>query len=189
MLPVRRALFLEQMMYRRLRAIHLSTALFAMAFLLAYAIGALEFAHRQWLPRSVYSTHETGQMTPRVTDARVLARQWRGELQSVENSPGFLKFRVMTSLGRSYDVSYSITTGETAVKTTTNSFLNTLVFIHVSHGIWACAAALVSLAMLTLGVTGVYLWFKDRSSRRIGGVLLAIGVTTAFGLIISMRGG
>jgi hypothetical protein len=110
-------------------------------------------------------------------------------LESVENSPGFLKFRVMTSLGRSYDVTYSIAAGETTVKTTTNSFLKTLVFIHVSHGIWAWAAALVSLAMLTLGVTGVYLWFKDRSSRLIGGVLLVIGVTTALGLVISMRRG
>jgi hypothetical protein len=176
-------------MYQKLRATHVSTALFSMAFLLAYAIGAVEFAHRQWLPRSVYSTQETGQMTPGVTDARVLARQWRGELQSVENSPGFLKFRVMTGLGRSYDVSYSITTGETAVKTTTNSFLNTLVFIHVSHGIWAYAAALVSLAMLTLGVTGIRLWFRNHSSRLIGGVLLAVGVTIGLGLIISMRSG
>jgi hypothetical protein len=176
-------------MYQKLRSTHLSTALFSMAFLLAYAIGAVEFAHRQWLPHSEYSTRETGQMTPGVTDAGVLARQWRGELESVENSPGFLKFRVMTSLGRSYDVTYSIAAGETTVKTTTNSFLKTLVFIHVSHGIWAWAAALVSLAMLTLGVTGVYLWFKDRSSRLIGGVLLVIGVTTALGLVISMRRG
>jgi hypothetical protein len=177
------------MIYRKLRTIHLSTGLFSMAFLLAYAVGAVEFAHRQWLPLSEYSTQETGKMAPGVTDARVLARQWRGELESVETSPGFLKFRVMTSLGRSYDVTYSIATGETTVKTTTNSFLKTLAFIHASHGIWAFAAALVSLAMLTMGVTGLYLWFKDHSSRRVGGLLLVIGVTTALGLIISMRSG
>lgn len=128
-------------------------------------------------------------MAPGVADARVLARQWRGELESIENSPGFLKFRVMTSLGRSYDVTYSIATGEMTVKTTTGNFLRTLVFIHVSHGIWAFAAALVSLAMLTLGVTGVCLWFKDRSSRWVGSLLLLVGVTTALGLIISMRSG
>lgn len=128
-------------------------------------------------------------MAPGVTDARVLARQWRGELESVENSPGFLKFRVMTSLGRSYDATYSIASGETTVKTATNSFLNTLVFIHVSHGIWGLAAALVSVALLTLGVTGIYLWFKNQPSRWIGGVLLTAGVAIGLGLIISMRVG
>jgi hypothetical protein len=87
-------------MHRTLRSIHLSTALFSMAFLLAYAIGAVEFAHRKWLPRSVSSTEETRKLASGVTDARILAREWRGELESVENSPGVLKFRVTTSLGR-----------------------------------------------------------------------------------------
>lgn len=65
----------------------------------------------------------------------------------------------------------------------------TLAFIHVSHGIWALAAGLVSLALLTLGVTGLYLWFKNHSSRRVGAVLLLVGVTTALGLIVSMSNG
>ena len=34
--------------YQKLRAIHLSTALFSLIFLLAFAIGAVEFAHRKW---------------------------------------------------------------------------------------------------------------------------------------------
>lgn len=176
-------------MYQRLRSIHLSTALFSMVFLLAYAIGAVEFAHRKWLPLSEYSTGETRKLAAGATDARILARQWRGELESVQNSPGFLKFRAMTTLGRSYNVTYSIATGDTTVKTTTNSFLKTLAFIHVSHGIWAFAAALISLAMLTLGITGLYLWFKNHSSRWIGSALLLVGVTTALGPIISMRNG
>lgn len=176
-------------MHRRLRSIHLSTALFSMAFLLAYAIGAVEFAHRKWLPRSVRSTEETHRLASGVTDARILARRWRGELESVENSPGTLKFRITSSLGRSFNVTYTIATGDTTVKTTANNFLNTLAFIHVSHGIWASTAALVSLALLTLGITGLYLWFQNRSSRRIGGVLMLIGVSIALGLIVSMRSG
>jgi hypothetical protein len=176
-------------MYQKLRSIHLSTALFSMAFLLAYAISAVEFAHRKWLPHPEHSTVETRKLAPGTTNARILARQWRGELTSVENSPGFLNFSVMTPLGRSYSVTYSIGTGDTAVKTTTKSFLTTLAFIHVSRGIWAFATAFVSLALLTLGITGLYLWFKNHSSRWIGSVLLLVGVTTAMGLIISMRSG
>jgi hypothetical protein len=176
-------------MHRILRTIHLLTALFSMPFLLAYAIGAVEFAHSKWLPRSVHSTEETHKLTSGVTDARILARQWRGELESVENSPGILKFRITSSLGRSFNVNYTIATGDTTVKATANNFLNTLAFIHVSHGIWASTAALVSLALLTLGVTGLYLWFRNHSSRRIGVVALLVGVTTALGLILSMRSG
>lgn len=176
-------------MYQRLRSIHLSTALFSIVFLLAYAISAVEFAHRKWLPLSESSTEESRKLPAGITDARVLARQWRGELESVENSPGFLKFRVMTALGSSHNVTYSIATGDTQVKTTINSFLKTLAFIHVSHGVWAVVAALVSLALLTLGITGLYLWFKNLSSRTIGSLLLLVGVAIAGGLIVSMRSG
>jgi hypothetical protein len=176
-------------MYQKLRSIHLSTALFSMAFLLAYAISAVEFAHRKWPPLSEYSTEEALKLSSGATEARTLARQWRGELESIENSPGLLKFRVMTTLGRSYDVTYSIATGETQVKTTTNSFLKTLAFIHASNGVWAAVAAIVSLALLTLGITGLYLWFQNHSSRRMGSVLLLVGITIAAGLIVSMRGG
>jgi hypothetical protein len=45
------------------------------------------------------------------------------------------------------------------------------------------------LALLTLGITGLYLWFRNHSSRRTGGVLLLTGVSIALGLIVSMRSG
>jgi hypothetical protein len=176
-------------MHRILRTIHLLTALFSMPFLLVYAIGAVEFAHRKWLPRSERPTGETRKLASGITDARILARQWRGELESVENSPGVLKFRITTALGRSSDVTYSIATGDTTVKTSANSFLKTLAFIHASHGIWAFTAALVSLALLTLGITGLYLWFRNHSLRRIGVVALVVGVTIALGLVLWMRSG
>jgi len=176
-------------MYQKLRSIHLSTALFSMAFLLAYAISAVEFAHRKWVSHPEHSTNESRKLAAGITDARVLARQWRGELTSIENSPGFLKFQVMTALGTSYNVTYSIATGVATVKTTSKNFLTTLAFVHASHGVWAVVAAGVSLALLTLGITGLYLWFQNHSSRRMGSVLLLIGVMTAAGLIISMRGG
>jgi hypothetical protein len=104
----------------------------------------------------------------------------------VGNSPGFLKFQVMTGLGNSRNVTYAIASGNTRV-ITNNSFLRTFAFIHASHGVWAVTAALVSLALLTLGVTGLYLWFRNRPSRVIGGALFLFGATTAIGLIVAMR--
>jgi len=175
--------------YQKLRAVHLGTALFSLAFLLAYGIGAVEFAHRKWMAGSEQSTVETRRFAPGVTDARILAREWRGELAAIENSAGALKFRVTTSLGRTFEVTYSIATGETTVKTTTVSFLRTLAWMHVSRGSWAYAAALVSLGLLTLGATGIYLWFQNHKERWIGGSLLVVEVVIALGLIVSMRGG
>jgi hypothetical protein len=176
-------------MYPKLRAVHLGTALVSLVFLLAYGIGAVEFAHRKWVMPPEQSEVETRRFAPGVTDARILAREWRGELEAVENSAGALKFRVVTSLGRTFEVTYSIATGETTVKITTIGFLRTLAWMHVSRGSWAYAAVLVSLALLTLGTTGIYLWFRNHSERWIGGALVVVEVAIALGLIVSMRGG
>lgn len=176
-------------MYRKLRSLHLGTALFSLVFLLAYAISAVEFAHRKWFAHAERSQEEIRRLAPGVTDARVLARAWRGELESISNSPGVLKFRVITSLGRSFEVTYSSATGDATVKTTTVSFLTTLAWMHRSRGIWALVAALVSLGLLTLGSSGICLWFQNHKERWIGGVLVLVEVVIAAGLIISMRTG
>jgi hypothetical protein len=190
MLSVLRTVFLYEIsMYQKLRAIHLVTALFSLVFLLAFAIGAVEFAHRKWVGRGETSKLETRQFTPGITDARILARAWRGELSSIEASPGALKFRVTTSRGKAFEVTYSSATGETKVKTTTPGFLRTMAWIHVSRGIWAYGSVLVSLALITLGATGIILWFQNRRERWIGAALIVGEVGIAFGLILSMRGG
>lgn len=170
-----------------MRKVHLSVSLFLLIPLLAYAISAVDFAHRKWLPHPHWTKEETRKLAPGITDARVLAREWRGELAEVENSPGVLKFRIMTTLGRNREVSYSIATGDTTIRTTTNGPFTTLAFIHHAYGLWAFAAMLFSLGLLTLGATGIYLWFKQRKERRIGVVLLLIGTGIPLALIVSMR--
>jgi hypothetical protein len=170
-----------------LRKIHLSTSLFLLLFLLAYAISAVDFAHRKWLPHPHRISEETRKLSPGITDARVLAREWRGELAKVENSPGYLKFRVTTSLGRSREIAYSIATGDTKIQTSNVGLFTTLAWLHTSQGIWAFVAILFSAGLLTLGVTGIYMWFKNRNERWIGAALLVIGAGIPLGLIISMR--
>jgi hypothetical protein len=171
----------------KLRNLHLSTALFSFLFLLAYAISAVEFAHQKWAPHPHWTSVETRKLPPGITDARIAARKWRGELSEIETPPGTLKFRVMTPLGTGYDVTYSIATGETIVQTTTIAFLTKLIWLHVSHGPWTVVVALVSLAMLTLGLTGLYLWFKNHKERGTGIALILIGAGIPLALLISMR--
>lgn len=174
-------------MYQKLRALHLSTAMFSLIFLLAYAVSAVEYAHQNWAPHPHWTTQETRKLPSGIVDARVLAREWRGELTEVETPPGALKIRVMTPLGTGYDVSYSIATGDTMVQTTTIAFLTKLLWLHMSHGIWTVVVGLVSVAMLLLGVSGLYLWFRNHKERRAGIALLIIGVGVPLVLMISMR--
>jgi hypothetical protein len=174
-------------MYQKLRNIHLATSLFLLLFLLAWAISSVDFAHRKWLPHPHWISIETRRLAPGITDARVLARLWRGELADVENSPGSLKFRVTTSLGRSRDINYSIATGDTKVQTSTIGLFTTLAWMHIARGVWAYVAILFSIGLLTLGVTGIYLWFKNHNERWIGSALLFCGAGVAAGLIVSMR--
>ncbi len=173
-------------MYQKLRNLHLSTALFSLIFLLAFALSAVEFAHSKWVSHPTHLTEENRKLPPGITDARILAHEWRGELTSIESPPGLIKFRVMTPLGGSHEVAYSIATGDTTITTSTVGFATQLAFVHVAHGIWAVVEGLVSVGLLTLGVTGMYLWFKNHNERWIGGALLLVGVAI-MGLIISMR--
>ncbi len=62
---LRRPLFLEPLsMYQKIRAIHLSTTLFALIFLLAFALSAVDFAHRKWFPHLTNTFTETRNLTP-----------------------------------------------------------------------------------------------------------------------------
>lgn len=62
-----------------------------------------------------------------------------------------------------------------------------LSLVHISHEIWAVVVAFVSLSLLTLGLTGLYLWFKNHSERWIGITLILAGSALTLGLIVSMR--
>jgi hypothetical protein len=170
-------------MYRTLRDIHLCVAMFLFAFLMAYATSAVDFAHRKWLPHSRKTTEEVRHFPPGITDARVLARNWRGELDRIENAAGYLRFRV----GNSVEVAYSIATGETKVRTTSVGIFSRLNRIHTSRGVWAYVVILFSVGLLTLGATGLYLWFKNHNERAVGVVMLVLGAAISLLLTVSIR--
>ena len=52
---------------------------------------------------------------------------------------------------------------------------------------WAIAVAIVSLGLLLVGATGIYMWFTRRPERRIGIVLLAANVAFAVTLLALLR--
>ena len=98
----------------------------------------------------------------------------------------------------STEVDYSAATGEAKVTTSTAGFAGMLNRIHQTEGMWhdygllnawAGILGLVSLGLLAIGATGLYLWFRNHAERRIGCVLLAAGAGLAGALIVSMRMG
>jgi hypothetical protein len=84
-------------------------------------------------------------------------------------------------------VAYSIASGDATIRTNSVGLFTTLAYIHVAHGLWVFAAMLFSLGLLTLGATGIYLWFQRRRDRRIGLALLLLGTGIPLALIVSMR--
>ena len=50
------------------------------------------------------------------------------------------------------------------------------------HNLWGVLMLLTSVGLLVLGGTGLYLWFRMRSERRVGSILLAANLV--FGVVL-----
>jgi hypothetical protein len=182
--------------HRAIRTIHLAAGLFALPFLAIYFSSGVQMAHRSWWPLGSRVTERSFTL-PKGLDAREVTRRLpvRGELASVFMIPAGPHLLIARP-GTTYWVSYSPSTGEAQVRTTTSGFPGMLVSLHRSKGMWhgylpldawADGLGLVSLALLAMGATGLYLWFQNRAERRAGFALLAAGAGIALALIVSMR--
>jgi hypothetical protein len=184
-------------MYQKLRNLHLSTALFCLAFLSMYGVSAVQMAHRRWWPVRERVAEWSVQLPAGITDARVAARDLaiRGELTAIRTPPGALRFRLVRP-GTVNQVEYSVVTGEAKMRTTDAGFIGMLNRLHQAQGmwheypllnVWSAVLGMVSLGLLVLGGTGLYLWFRNHSERWIGVVLLGAGGGLAVVLIVWMR--
>lgn len=185
-------------MYAKLRSLHLLTALFSLALLLMYAASGVQMAHRRWFPLRETVTRQSVALSPGLAGARAVAREipLAGEITSVFVTPYTLRYRI-ERLGTVCDVTYSVPTGAAEIRTTASGFAGTLNRIHRTRGLWheykpwnawAAVLGLVSLGLLTMGASGLYLWFRNHAERWIGCVLLAGGGMVC-ALIVSMRMG
>ncbi len=186
-------------MYQKLRNIHLGAGLFSLAFLLMYGVSAVQMAHRRWWPIRERVAERSVWLQPGLDDARAAARGLaiRGELMAVRTAPGALHFRIARP-GTVAQVDYSAGTGEARIRTVDSGLWGFLNRLHQVQGmgheyaalrVWPALLGLVSLGLLVLGATGLYLWFRNRSERWIGTVLLAAGGGLATFLIVWMRSG
>lgn len=71
-----------------------------------------------------------------------------------------------------------------------------LMSLHVAHGfwhdhwlinLWGALALLTSLGLFALGGTGIYLWFQTHEERKVGAVLLVVGLSYALTTMYLVR--
>ena len=52
---------------------------------------------------------------------------------------------------------------------------------------WGWILAWISITLILLGATGVYMWFRIHNERRIGSILLAANLCVSIALLILLR--
>ena len=189
-------------MYKLIRNIHLGLGLSGFAFLMMYALSAVQMAHNTWFNLKPAVTESTLHVA---ADAAVSARSLashlitahdlRGELQQVREQPSGWRLRIMRP-GTVYEVDFARETGQAKVRTNTAGFMGMLNRIHHVAGlnheyslinVWGALVALVSVVLLLIGASGVYLWFKIHTERVVGGILLALTIAYSGTLLYLMR--
>jgi hypothetical protein len=187
-------------MYRLIRNTHLLLGISTLFFVLMYAISSMQMAHTTWFSTQPRTTQTALRLAPG-SDARAAAQElWRtnnvrGDLVQVRSKAGHLLFRV-TRPGKTYDIDYTPATGETTLRTAEGNLMSVLNRLHHISGlwhdlpilnVWAIFVALISIALIALALSGIYLWFKLHEERVIGSVLLTAGLGWGLGLLLWMR--
>ena len=189
-------------MFRVMRNVHLILGLLFFFYAMLFAASSLVIIYRPWLK----PTHSEHEQTVRVgaeqaQTARELALELiqnhglKGDLRDIKQEGDSIRF-VIARPGMRSEVKYSAATGEAKVRTRREGFLETLVQLHTNHGFWhefmpANAWSLLSLlgsvGLFLLGATGIYLWFCHNEERRIGFVILAVGLAYSLTTLVMSR--
>jgi hypothetical protein len=188
-------------MYRYLRNTHLYLGLFCCLFLLMYGVSSVQMAHNSWFSARPRVNEVHVSLAPQVADARVVARELidrhglRGELGPVRATPAQLSFNI-TRPGAVYQVEYFRASGDTRFRDNHAGFIGMLNRIHHVNGLWhdywlintwGAFVALVSVALIAMGITGIYLWFKIHQERVIGIILLTVSLGYSLTIMVLAR--
>ena len=189
-------------MYKTIRNLHLLFASFSLPFLIMYGVSAVQMSHSSWFQLKPAVHERSMSLAAGQADARALARDImdrdrtvRGEVANVQANQSAINLRIVVP-GTVHEVKYDRASGTAQVKTSVAGVMGMLNRLHhwaglwhepASMKVWAVAVAIVSAALLFMGVTGLYMWFTRRPERRIGLVLLGINVVFALAIITLLR--
>ena len=185
-------------MYKPIRTIHLVLGLFTALLILVYAVSAVQMAH-QYAIRPRVSSQDLALQSG--LEARSLAQLlmdhhgYHGDLGEIENAGGRLLLTISRP-GGNYGVTYDPSTGRARIQMRELPFMGLLNRMHHLNGFghwspamnaWAWILALVSITLLTLGATGVYMWYRLYNERRVGSILLGLNVCVSIVLLVMLR--
>lgn len=188
-------------MYPLLRNVHLLLGASCFSILLMYSVSGIEMSHQDWfsnestVTESVVAVDSRHLSNPRTVAQRLMQDGMWGELQYVQQDDHGFSFRIAHP-GTVYAVSYSIHETGLKVQTSVAGFVGMLSQLHHMAGFyreqgvthwWGAFVAVSSLALLLLGATGVYMWFRQYKERLVGGIILAVGLIVGVGLLVATR--
>ena len=184
-------------MYRLTRNIHLLIGVSGAALILVYAISAVQMAH-QWKINPRVSEQDIaveGGLQPRALAQWLMDHKgYRGELTRTF-ALGARYAITISRPGTSYDVTYDVA-GNAHVKRTELPFVGVLNRLHHLNGFehaslamnaWAWVLAWISVVLIALGATGLYMWFRFYKERLTGSILLGLNLCLSVVLLILLR--
>ncbi len=190
-------------MHRFLRSAHLAFGLFSSAYLFMYGWSAMQMSHNSWFdlkPAIEERTIPLGTQfagNPRATARELMDRYgMTGQIMQSSVTDEGARLRINRP-GAIHDVTYVNETGEARVRTSVATFPGVLNQVHHVHGLWhewwpyQFAGALVgaiSVILIPLSLTGIYLWFKIHKERKVGAVLLGAQLVYGIAVILAIRG-
>jgi hypothetical protein len=189
-------------MYRLLRNIHLFFGLFSFLSLVMYGVSTVQMAHRTRFPLKPTVSVATVMLPdsdfdgPRALAQELMRRELiGGEITQANSSADGYKIRAM-KIAANYDISYSKQTRAASIQTSTLGFMGMLNRLHHAHGVqyestirnvWGAFLGFIAFALIVIGTTGIYMWFKLHQERVIGIVLLALSLGYSLTVIVLMR--
>jgi len=189
-------------MYPTIRNIHLLLASFSLPFLIMYGVSAVQMSHSSWFTMKPVVQERDVTLDKGLTDARVIAREVmngagniKGELSNVQAGASIVALRIVVP-GTVHEIRYEASSGIAHIKTSVAGVMGMLNRLHhwagfwhepLSMKMWAAAVAIVSAALLFLGISGLSMWFTRRGERRLGVALLAVNLIVATTLIVLLR--
>jgi len=189
-------------MYRIIRNIHLLLASFGLPFLIMYGVSAVQMGHSSWFQMKPVVVEREIPLASGQSDARLVAREimsrqpdMKGELSNVQMTASGLTLRIVVP-GTVHDVRYDLGSGVARIKTSVAGVMGMLNRLHhwagfwhepLSMKAWAVFVAVVSVGLLLLGASGIYMWFTRRPERRIGIALLTVNLIFAIIVLTLLR--
>ena len=173
-----------------MRNLHLGLGLIFVLMALIFAVSSLVFMYRPLFRITTRESEMSIQLSPEAAASpRAAARElmtrhgFKGDLREIREQ-GVVRFRIVRA-GENAEVQYTPAIGEAKIKVRKHGAFDTMVQLHINHGLWheyapmnfwAAISLFTSVGLLLLGGTGIYLWLAHHNERRIGGILLGFGL-------------